>query len=87
MPKYSGPRAPAHAKANSGAGGCLSVGLMVVGGLWALVGLGNMIVGFGNIVDSGGGEGWATANLMINMLLFIIPGLIVAGIGQMLRKR
>jgi len=65
----------------------LSVGLMVVGGLWALVGLGNMIVGFGNIVDSGGGEGWATANLMINMLLFIIPGLIVAGIGQMLRKR
>jgi len=71
----------------AGTAGCLSVGLMVVGGGWALLGLGNVVAGFSNIAESGGGEGWMTANLLVNMLAFILPGLVLLGIGAGLKRR
>jgi ribosomal protein L37E len=45
--------------------------LLAVGLLWALLGVGN----------------WGSVSLVLNMLLFILPGLTVAALGQMLRKR
>lgn len=68
-------------------GGCLGTGLVAVGVLWGLIGVGNIVVGFGNISEGGGGEGMMGANLMINMLLFVLPALVVAGLGGILRKR
>lgn len=68
-------------------GGCLGGGLIAVGAVWGLIGAGNIIIGLGNISDTGGGEGMAGANLMINMLLFVFPGLLLAGLGAALRKR
>jgi len=57
----------------------MEVFLMLVGGGWALIGLWNLIampwygyVGFG---------------VMLNMLLFVIPGLVVYGIGAVMKKR
>lgn len=72
---------------SDGAGGCLSIGLLIAGGIWTLIGAGNIIVGLNNIASRGGGQGMMGANLMINMLLFVFPGLVVAGIGGILRKR
>lgn len=66
--------------------GCLGSGLLAVGGLWGLIGLGNIVIGFGNISEGGGGEGMMGANLMINVLLFVLPAAVVAGIGAMLRS-
>lgn len=57
--------------------------LKVVGAIWALIGLGN-IIGMSWTESS---DGVLTFGLMFNMLLFVIPGLVVYGIGSGIKKR
>ena len=57
--------------------------LLVVGIGWALLGLGNMLSIFTGDVS----EGIALFGVIFNMVLFVLPGLICAGIGQRLRGR
>jgi len=57
--------------------------LKVVGAIWALIGLGNLI----GMPWTESSDGVLTFGLMFNMLLFVIPGLIVYGIGSGIKKR
>jgi len=57
--------------------------LKVVGAIWALLGLGNLI----RMPWTESSNGVLTFGLMFNMLLFVIPGLIVYGIGSGIKKR
>ncbi len=54
-----------------------------VGGIWAVIGVGNLA----GMPWTTAGEGLLTVGLMFNVLLFIIPGLIVYGIGAALAKK
>lgn len=56
--------------------------LMVVGYGWALLGLGNLVGMFGQGVS----DGVATFGLLVNVLLFILPGLAIGGIGQWMAR-
>jgi TonB family protein len=57
--------------------------LQVVGVVWALVGVGNVV----GMPWTQGSQLILTFGLMFNMLVFILPGLIVAGIGYGISKR
>ena len=57
--------------------------LQVVGAIWALVGLGNLI----GMPWTESSEGVLTFGFIFNMLIFIIPGLVVYGIGAGIKKR
>lgn len=59
--------------------------LMAVGGIWAGLGVLNLLLMFFKL-DAGDG-GVATFGLMFNFVLFILPGLGVAGIGAMLQRK
>jgi len=54
-----------------------------VGGIWAVMGLGNLVL----MPWTTAGEGLLIAGLMFNVLLFVIPGLIVYGIGAAITKK
>lgn len=54
-----------------------------VGGIWAVIGVGNLI----GMPWTTAGQGLLTAGLMFNMLLFVVPGLIVYGIGSAISKK
>ena len=62
--------------------------VLIVGGLgWALVGGAHLI---GMTVLTGGtapSDGMAAFGLLLDVAVFIIPGLIIAGIGKVLRRR
>lgn len=53
-----------------------------VGAIWALLGAANIFLTDSNVSDTTRGFG-----LIFNMLLFIIPGLILAGIGAAISKK
>ncbi len=57
--------------------------LMVTGAIWSIIGLGNII----GMPWAGSSKGVLTFGFMLNMLLFILPGLIVCGIGVGIKKR
>ena len=57
--------------------------LKVVGAIWALLGLGNLI----GMPWTGSSEGVLIFGLMFNMLLFVMPGLVVYGIGAGIKKK
>ncbi|NJM10001.1 MAG: SHOCT domain-containing protein [Bdellovibrionaceae bacterium] len=57
--------------------------LKVIGAIWALVGFGNLVM----MPWTEASEGVLTFGLMFNMLLFVVPGLIVYGIGSGISKR
>lgn len=57
--------------------------LMIVGYGWALIGAGNLVMAPWETM----GSGWGVASLMFNGLLFILPGLGVGALGQVLRRR
>jgi hypothetical protein len=59
--------------------------MIVVGLGWAALGLLNFLSAFRSV----GAEhtGLAAFALVFNVLLFILPGLVVAGIGEILRRR
>lgn len=58
--------------------------LQVVGAIWALIGLGNII---GMPWTEPSSEGILTFGLVFNMLLFVMPGLVVYGIGAAIKKK
>ena len=59
----------------------MGVFLFIVGVIWALIGVGNIYSGLSNIAASGWSSNWASFNLIFNMVLFVLPGLVVAGLG------
>lgn len=63
----------------------LSSLLVVVGALWALLGLANIFLMPWS--TAGAGSPILTYGLIFNGLAFVMPGLVVIGIGEMLRKK
>jgi hypothetical protein len=57
--------------------------LLLVGGVWALVGLGNFVTG----ASRGLAEGWIATSLLLNSVLFVVPGLVLVGWGSLIRSR
>jgi hypothetical protein len=57
--------------------------LLVVGIGWALVGVGNFITG----TSRGLSEGWIASSLLVNSVLFVVPGLVLVGWGLLRRSR
>jgi hypothetical protein len=60
--------------------------LLVVGLIWAVLGVGN-IVGMDWTPGPAGMKHIQAIGLMLNMLLYVLPGLVVAGIGYGIRRR
>src|SRR4051812_48055789 len=58
--------------------------LMVVGFGWALLGFANIIFGLVNLSRAGGSSAIGAVAIGFNMLLFILPGLVVGGVGTMI---
>lgn len=57
--------------------------LMVVGVLWAGLGVANVVTMF----RQGASDSVLTAGLIFNGLAFVLPGLVLLGIGQLVHKR
>lgn len=57
--------------------------LRIVGALWAIVGVLNLI----GMPWQTSGQGLLTFGLMFNVLLFILPGLVLIGIGEAISRR
>ena len=57
--------------------------LRIVGAIWAVIGVLNL---FGMPWQTSA-EGLLTFGLMFNVLLFILPGLVVIGIGEAIARR
>jgi hypothetical protein len=57
--------------------------LMVVGGIWAALGAANLAT----ILWRGTESGIAAVGLVVNVVLFILPGLLLLAIGQHLRRK
>ena len=53
--------------------------LKIIGVIWALLGIANIIVG---TYSDPTGQGLPTFGIMFNVALFIIPGLLVYAIGE-----
>lgn len=59
--------------------------LVIVGALWAIIGVANI---FGMPWSTTApGSPLITYGLVFNILLFVFPGLILIGIGEMVRKK
>lgn len=57
--------------------------LVVVGALWAILGVANLVgMDWRNL-----SSGIQTYGLMFNVVLFILPGLVLIGIGESIRKK
>jgi hypothetical protein len=63
----------------------MAILLLVVGGGWALLGLLNLIGMFGKTTADQ--TGIQMFGLILNVCLFILPGLVLAGIGALLKRR
>lgn len=57
--------------------------LIVIGGIWALIGGGNLV----GMPWTSGASGILTMGLMFNMLVFVFPGLILVGLGSRMRSK
>lgn len=62
----------------------MSILLRLVGVFWAIIGVGNLVT---MPWTEGGNETLLGFGLIFNMLLFILPGLIVYGIGSGMARR
>ncbi|MGE0644935.1 MAG: hypothetical protein AB7P24_14820 [Nitrospira sp.] len=58
--------------------------LKIIGVMWALIGAANIILG---MHSSPRPEGLPTFGIMFSVVLFLIPGLIVYGIGEWNAKK
>ena len=58
--------------------------LKVIGGIWGIIGVGNILM---SPLFPGGTEAGILALLMYNALLFILPGLGVFGLGIVLTNK
>ena len=57
--------------------------LKIVGAVWALIGMANI----SGMPWKEFSSGWLTFGLLFNMLLFIVPGLILYGLGALVARR
>jgi hypothetical protein len=57
--------------------------LMVLGGLWAVLGAANIAT----MLWRGTESGIATIGLVVNVVLFVIPGLLLWAVGQYLHRK
>lgn len=62
----------------------MSLLLRIVGGIWAVLGVGNLV---GMFSTPGLGSGIGTFGLIFNMVLFVIPGLGLLAIGHRMNSR
>ncbi len=60
----------------------MGIFLIIIGLIWAIIGFANIITAF----SKGISETMGTINLLVNFVLFILPGLAVSGIGGLLFK-
>jgi len=58
--------------------------LLVLGLVWAFLGAANIVAAFANTSLT---AGWQTFGIIFNMVVFILPGLAVAGLGELLRRK
>jgi hypothetical protein len=58
--------------------------LVILGGLWGVIGLGNIVVLIG---DTSTSTGIQSFGVMFNMVLFVLPAGLVAGLGALLCSR
>lgn len=63
----------------------MSKALQIIGGIWAGLGVLN-IIGMFMKTDSSQ-QGLQLFGLLLNMLLFLFPGLVLVGIGALLQRR
>lgn len=61
----------------------MAIAMIVIGFGWALLGLGNIVAMFAKE----GSTAIQAFGLLVNMVLFILPGLLIGGVGEMLRRR
>jgi hypothetical protein len=61
----------------------MAILMQIIGFGWAILGAANLIGMFSKDV----GEGIATIGLLVNVLLFILPGLVVGSMGVNMKKR
>jgi len=59
--------------------------LKIIGIIWAVIGAGNVVLMFGKL--GSGHETLGAIGLIFNFVLFILPGLGLAGIGAALARR
>lgn len=64
----------------------IGVVLFIIGASWSVIGFGN-IIGTLSAPSAEGRSTMIAIGLMFNMLVFILPGLVVLGIGTGLAKR
>lgn len=57
--------------------------LKIIGFVWALIGFANLFL----MPWTTAGEGLLTVGLMVNILLFIFPGLGLYGVGTMMARK
>jgi hypothetical protein len=57
--------------------------LVIVGGLWAALGAANLAA----ILWRGTAAGIAAIGLVVNVVLFVIPGLLLWAVGQYLHRK
>lgn len=77
------------ASSNSSTGkGCLVGGLVVISGIWGVIGVANIIISFHDATRTTIWEHERMASsLILNVLIFILPASILAGIVGLLNKR
>jgi len=63
----------------------MSLLLKIIGGFWAALGAANLVMGLSNLGK--GEETIGAIALIFNFVLFILPGLAVAGIGAMIGRK
>jgi hypothetical protein len=78
------PSERSEARNNEGGPTILGTILLVVGSFWAIIGFANC---GGMFSQPDIGSGVATFGLIFNTVLFVLPGLICAGVGQHLRTK
>lgn len=66
----------------------MGVLLIVVGIAWALLGAGNIFAMLNGLAETNAEPGGVESiGFVVNVLLFVLPGLVLAGIGEFLRRR
>lgn len=61
--------------------------LIAIGIGWALLGMLNLVTGTSKLQSAGYSDAWLGFAVIFNMFLFVLPGLGLAGIGSLVRRR
>jgi hypothetical protein len=61
--------------------------LIVIGIGWALLGVLNLVTGVSKLQSAGYSDAWLGFAVIFNMFAFVLPGLGLAGIGSLVKRR